>query len=218
GSGCSALRDDGTTACGCWVYSGVFPEPDRNRARERKRTDNPLQPEWGFAWPANRRVMYNRASADPEGRPWSERKKLMWWDAEQAKWDGLDVPDFEESKPPDYVPPDGAKAEAAIAGDHPFIMQADGRSWLFVPQGLEDGPLPTHYEPHESPFANPLYGQRANPARQQFERPQNESNPVGADAYPYVVTTHRLTEHHTAGGMSRSVAYLSELQPAMFCE
>jgi formate dehydrogenase major subunit len=132
------------------------------------------------------------------------------------------VPDFEETKRPDYVPPDDAKAEQAIAGDHPFIMQADGRSWLFVPQGLEDGPLPTHYEPHESPFDNPLYAARANPRRQQYERPENPYNPSdgdpGAEIYPYVATTYRLTEHHTAGGMSRSVPYLSELQPAMFCE
>src|SRR5207245_4172186 len=75
-SGFAELKDDGTTACGCWIYSGVFPEPDRNRANERKRTDNPLQPEWGFAWPNNRRVLYNRASADPDGRPSSERRKL----------------------------------------------------------------------------------------------------------------------------------------------
>jgi formate dehydrogenase major subunit len=130
----------------------------------------------------------------------------------------LDVPDFEEDKPPSYVPPDDAKAEEAIAGDHPFIMQADGRSWLFVPQGLEDGPLPTHYEPHESPFENPLYAQRANPRRQQFERAENRYAPPGSDVYPYVATTYRLTEHHTAGGMTRSVPYLSELQPEMFCE
>jgi formate dehydrogenase major subunit len=101
-------------------------------------------------------------------------------------------------------------------------MQADGRSWLFVPQGLEDGPLPTHYEPHESPFDNPLYSQRSNPARQQFPRPENPYNPSdgepGADRYPYVATTYRLTEHHTAGGMTRTVPYLSELQPEMFVE
>ena len=116
-----------------------------------------------------------------------------------------------------------AEAEDAIAGDHPFIMQADGRSWLFVPQGLEDGPLPTHYEPHESPFENALYSQRANPRRQQNkELAEDPYNPVngepGAEIYPYVVTTYRLTEHHTAGGMTRSVPYLAELQPQMFCE
>jgi formate dehydrogenase major subunit len=167
-------------------------------------------------------MLYNRASADPDGKPWSERKQFVWWDADDAKWTGLDVPDFEVDKPPGYVPPEGAKAEDAIAGDHPFIMQADGRSWLFVPQGLEDGPLPTHYEPQESPFDNPLYGQRANPRRQQFKRPENPYNPVGgeqgSEVFPYVATTYRLTEHHTAGGMSRFVPYLSELQPAMFCE
>jgi formate dehydrogenase major subunit len=217
------LEDDGSTLCGCWIYSGVFKDGINQAARKKPHWDqDSVAGEWAWAWPANRRILYNRASADPEGRPWSERKKYIWWDASEGKWTGKDVPDFEEEKPPEYTPPDDAEAEDAIAGDHPFIMQADGRSWLFVPQGLEDGPLPTHYEPHESPFDNPLYGQRANPARQQWERDENPYNPVGgepgADAYPYVATTYRLTEHHTAGGMSRTVPYLSELQPAMFVE
>jgi formate dehydrogenase major subunit len=163
-------------------------------------------------------MLYNRASADPDGKPWSERKKFIWWDPEQGAWTGLDVPDFEKDKPPSYRPPDDAKAEQAIAGDHPFIMQADGRSWMFVPQGLEDGPLPAHYEPQESPFDNPLYSQRANPRRQLYERSENPYHRVGSEVYPYVATTYRLTEHHTAGGMTRTVPYLSELQPAMFCE
>ncbi len=132
------------------------------------------------------------------------------------------MPDFQPDKRPDYVPPEGAEAQDAIKGDHPFIMQADGRGWLFVPAGLVDGPLPTHYEPHESPFRNRLYDQRANPTRQIFDRAGNRSQPSdgepGADRYPYVMTTYRLTEHHTAGGMSRFVPYLSELQPEMFCE
>jgi len=163
-------------------------------------------------------MLYNRASADPNGKPWSERKKFVWWDPDQGAWTGLDVPDFEKDKPPSYRPPDDAKAEQAIAGDHPFIMQADGRSWMFVPQGLVDGPLPAHYEPQESPFDNPLYSQRANPRRQLYERSENPYHRVGSDVYPYVATTYRLTEHHTAGGMTRTVPYLSELQPAMFCE
>ena len=133
-AGFSELKDDGSTACGCWIYSGVFPEPGRNRARERKLTDNPLQPEWGFAWPHNRRVLYNRASADPDGRPWSERKKLIWWDEEQRRWVGLDEPDFEPDKPPDYRPPPGATGMAAIAGDQPFIMKPDGVGWLYAPR------------------------------------------------------------------------------------
>ncbi|HEY3206460.1 MAG TPA: molybdopterin dinucleotide binding domain-containing protein, partial [Gaiellaceae bacterium] len=217
------LKADGSTLCGCWIYCGVFKGGVNQAARKKPHWEqNYVAAEWAWAWPANRRLLYNRASADPDGKPWSERKKFVWWDPKERKWTGLDVPDFEEAKPPTYVPPDDARAEDAIAGDHPFIMQSDGRSWLFVPQGLEDGPLPTHYEPHESPFDNPLYSQRANPRRQQFERAENRYNPSGgepgAEVYPYVATTYRLTEHHTAGGMSRSIPYLSELQPAMFCE
>jgi formate dehydrogenase major subunit len=170
----------------------------------------------------NRRILYNRASADPEGEPWSERKKFIYWDEANGEWTGEDTPDFEKTKRPDYVPPDDATAEDAIAGAHPFIMQADGRGWLFVPNGLTDGPMPTHYEPHESPFDNLLYGQRSNPARQRFPRKENPYNPSdgqpGSDDYPFVLTTYRLTEHHTAGGMSRFVPYLSELQPALFVE
>jgi formate dehydrogenase major subunit len=123
---------------------------------------------------------------------------------------------------PDYEPPEGAEAEMALRGDDPFIMQSDGKGWLFVPSGLTDGPFPTHYEPHESPFANPLYGQQANPVRQVFHRKDNLYNPThgqrGAEVFPYVMTTYRLTEHHTAGGMSRTLPFLSELQPEMFCE
>jgi formate dehydrogenase major subunit len=221
--GYPGLKDDGSTVCGCWIYCGVFKDGINQAARKKPHWEQSyVAPEWAWAWPANRRILYNRASADPNGSPWSERKKLIWWDTEAKKWTGLDVPDFEETKPPDYAPPDGAQAEEAIAGDHPFIMQADGRSWLFVPQGLKDGPLPTHYEPHESPFDNPLYTQRANPARLKYERAENPYAPAdgepGAEVFPYVGTTYRLTEHHTAGGMSRTVPYLSELQPAMFVE
>jgi formate dehydrogenase major subunit len=217
------LKPDGSTVCGCWIYCGCTKDGINQTARKKPHWEQDyVAAEWAWAWPDNRRILYNRASADPDGRPWSERKKFVWWDPDEHKWTGLDVPDFEEDKPPNYVPPDDAKAEGAIAGDHPFILQSDGRSWLFVPQGLEDGPLPTHYEPHESPFQNALYSQRANPRRQQVERPENPYNPVadepGAELYPYVATTYRLTEHHTAGGMSRTVPYLAELQPAMFCE
>jgi formate dehydrogenase major subunit len=222
-SGYPELKADGSTTCGCWIYCGVFADGVNQAARKKPRWEqNYVAAEWAWAWPANRRLIYNRASADPDGKPWSERKRYVQWDEEEERWSGLDVPDFQETKRPDYVPPDDAKAEDAIAGDHPFVMQADGRSWLYVPQGLPDGPLPTHYEPQESPFDNPLYSQRANPARQQFERPENQYGPSGsepgADRYPYVATTYRLTEHHTAGGMTRSVPYLAELQPAMFCE
>lgn len=213
------LADDGSTSCGCWIYCGVY-SGGQNQAANRKPGSEQdwVASQWAWAWPSNRRILYNRASADPDGRPWSERKRYLWWDAEEGKWTGPDVPDFEATKPPDYRPPEDAKAQDALAGTDPFIMQTDGKAWLFVPAGLTDGPLPTHYEPHESPVDNPLYGQQANPARQTFGGKHNRYNPVGSDVYPYVFTTYRLTEHHTAGGMSRSVPYLSELQPEFFCE
>ncbi len=222
-SGYPELQDDGSTTCGCWIYSGSYADGVNQPARRKPRWQQTyVAPEWGWSWPNNRRILYNRASADPEGRPWSERKKLVYWDEAKGEWAGEDVPDFEKTKRPDYVPPEGATAEDAIAGTHPFIMQADGRGWLYVPSGLTDGPMPTHYEPHESPFDNLLYGQRSNPARQRFPREENPYNPSngqpGSDEYPFVLTTYRLTEHHTAGGMSRFVPYLSELQPALFVE
>jgi formate dehydrogenase major subunit len=217
-AGYKLLKADGTTACGCWIYCGVFAEDQNMAARKKPHWEQSFAAhEWGWAWPANRRLLYNRASADPDGKPWSERKKLVWWDPQQKKWTGDDTPDFDEEKPPEYRPAEDARGPDAIAGNHPFIMQADGRGWLYVPQGLEDGPLPTHYEPHESPFRNPLYKQRANPARQKQEH-EDPYNPSASDEFPYVVTTYRLTEHHTAGGMSRTVPFLSELQPQLFVE
>jgi len=217
------LKDDGSTTCGCWIYCGVYAGGVNQAARRVPGgQQNWIANEWGWAWPANRRVLYNRASADPAGRPWSERKALVWWDAENNRWTGHDVPDFIADRPPDYTPPDGATGVAAITGMDPFIMQNDGKAWLFAPAGMVDGPLPTHYEPQESPFANLLYGQQHNPVRQIISRPQNlyqpSGNEPGSDVFPYVVTTVRLTEHHTAGGMSRFLPYLAELQPAFFCE
>jgi len=217
------LKADGSTSCGCWIYCGVYAGGVNQAARRVPRDrQGPAALEWGWAWPYNRRILYNRASADPAGRPWSERKKYVWWDADSGQWTGYDVPDFEKSKPPTYVPPEDAVGPAALRGDDPFIMQADGKGWLYVPSGLQDGPLPAHYEPHESPFRNPLYGQQGNPTRKVYGRADNPSNPAppepGGEVYPYVLTTSRLTEHHTAGGMSRSLPYLSELQPEMFAE
>ena len=213
-----SLKADGSTICGCWIYSGVYAD-EVNQAARRKPHDGS---EWGWTWPMNRRVLYNRASADPQGRPWSERKKLVWWDPDKGEWTGYDVPDFEETKPPDYRPPEGAVGVAALRGDDAFIMQADGKGWLFAPNGLLDGPLPTHYEPHESPFRNALYVQQGNPTRRVYGREDNPSNPsppeLHGEVFPFVFTTSRLTEHHTAGGMSRQLPYLSELQPGLFVE
>ena len=213
-----SLKADGSTICGCWIYSGVYAD-EVNQAARRKPHDGS---EWGWTWPMNRRVLYNRASADPQGRPWSERKKLVWWDPDKGEWTGYDVPDFEETKPPDYRPPEGAVGVAALRGDDAFVMQADGKGWLFAPNGLLDGPLPTHYEPHESPFRNALYVQQGNPTRRVYGREDNPSNPsppeLHGEVFPFVFTTSRLTEHHTAGGMSRQLPYLSELQPGLFVE
>ena len=216
----SEIRDDGTTSAGCWIYTGVYADGVNQAARRKPGSEQSwVAPEWGWAWPANRRLLYNRASADPEGRPWSERKAYVWWDPDRGEWTGHDVPDVEKTKPPTYRPPPDATGVAALAGDDPFIMQADGKGWLYVPSGLIDGPLPTHYEPAESPVTNPLYRQQANPARSRYLRDDNPDNrSPESEVFPYVLTLSRLTEHHTAGGMSRTVPYLSELQPAMFVE
>jgi formate dehydrogenase major subunit len=222
-AGYTALKSDGSTICGCWIYSGVYAD-DVNQADRRKpgQEQSWVAPEWAWAWPLNRRIIYNRASADPDGKPWSERKRYVWWDEEQGRWTGVDNPDFNATKRPDYEPPEGATADAALDGRSPFVMQADGKGWLFAPAGLVDGPMPTHYEPRESPVDNPLYRQQVNPTMETYERPGNRYNPSdsqpGAGAYPFVITTYRLTEHHTAGGMSRSLPYLAELQPEPFCE
>jgi formate dehydrogenase major subunit len=212
------MRADGSTSGGCWIYTGVYAGGINRAARRETRSGS----DWGWAWPMDRRVLYNRASADPQGRPWSERKALVWWDEAQGRWTGHDVPDFQVTKPPTYRPAPGATGPDALAGDDPFVMQADGKGWLYAPRGLLDGPLPAHYEPHESPVRNALYRQQTNPTRQVYRRKENYSNPSagepGAEVFPYVFTTYRLTEHHTAGGMSRWLPYLSELQPEMFAE
>jgi formate dehydrogenase major subunit len=217
------LKADGSTRCGCWIYCGVRADGVNQAARRKPWTEQDwIAAEWAWAWPANRRVLYNRASARPDGTPWSERKKLVWWDAAAGRWTGYDIPDFEQEKPPEYRPANGAHGVAALSGVDPFIMQADGKGWLFTPAGVVDGPLPTHYEPQDSPFSNGLYVQQRNPARLLYSHEHNRYQPSGdepgSDVYPHVVTTYRLTEHFTAGGMSRWTPYLAELQPEMFCE
>jgi formate dehydrogenase major subunit len=211
------LRDDGSTAAGCWIYSGVMPEPGQNRARARSADDGSALG-WGYSWPNNVRVLYNRASADPDGRPWSERKRYIWWDEAAGRWTGLDTPDFPPNKPPGYQPPPAARGLDAHSGSQPFVMLAEGLGRLFVPRGLKDGPLPTHYEPFESPMPNPLYGEQVNPAAIGLSREGNRYHTIADPAYPHVLTTYRLTEHHTAGAMSRWVPWLAELQPEGFCE
>jgi formate dehydrogenase major subunit len=216
------LTDDGKTASGCWIYTGVVTEtPDgqlTNKAAARKPADGAdyLGHGWGFAWPANRRILYNRASANRQGRPWSERKKLIWWDPKApgakpedkpGKWVGLDVPDFNAFLAPD-----------AKNGEKPFIMRADLVGGFFGP--LNDGPFPEHYEPVESPARNLLSSQQINPVAKIWKVPdgRNELAPVGSTDYPYVITTYRLTEHHLSGVMSRYLPMLAELHHSHFAE
>ncbi len=215
------MTDDGKTAGGCWIYTGVTVEgPDGklvNKAASRKPADakDYLGHGWGFAWPANRRIIYNRASADLAGKPWSEKKKLIWWDAAapgnapdtKGKWVGLDLPDFNPILSPD-----------AKNGDKPFIMRADLVGAFFGP--LNDGPFPEHYEPVESPVKNLLSRQQVNPVVKIWKVPdqRNELAPVGSPDYPYVITTYRLTEHHLSGVMSRYLPMLAELHYAHFTE
>jgi formate dehydrogenase major subunit len=215
------LRGDGSTSCGCWIYCGVYADGVNQAARRKPGEQQSwIAPEWGWAWPANRRILYNRASADPDGNPWSERKALLRWDAEAGKWTGPDIPDFPPTTAPDYRPAPDAHGAEALAGDDPFIMQGDGKAWLFAPAGLVDGPLPTHYEAQESPAHNPLYRQQRNPVRQISapNHPHDRLAPLCSPVYPYVLSTYRIAEHHTAGGMSRWQSYLAELAPEFFCE
>ncbi|NUO90152.1 MAG: molybdopterin-dependent oxidoreductase, partial [Dermatophilaceae bacterium] len=174
------MKADGSTDGGCWIYTGVYADGKNMAANRRPGREQDLTAlDWGWAWPANRRILYNRASADPEGNPWSERKKYIWWDAGEKKWTGHDVPDFPPNKEPTFRAPEGTGGPEGLSGDDPFIMQADGKGWLFTPKGMLDGPLPTHYEPQESPVRNPLYHQQSNPARRVFPRKDNLWSPSG---------------------------------------
>lgn len=217
------LKADGTTSSGCWIYSGVFAGGVNRSANKRPGSEqDEMALDWGWAWPLNRRVLYNRASADADGKPWSERKKLVWWNEDAERWESPDVVDFPVNKAPDYKPDRDAVGPDALAGDDPFIMQPDGKGWLFAPRGMVDGPMPTHYEPQESPFPNFMYKQQQSPSRIVMRGPNNLSAPnfgeEGTEVYPYILNTYRLTEMYTSGAMTRTLPFLAELQPELFCE
>jgi formate dehydrogenase major subunit len=219
--GFDKLKDDGSTTCASWIYCGVFPAPDRNLAKRRE-PDPPdmigSHQNWGWAWPANRRILYNRASADLEGIPWSERKKWIWWDKDNRKWTGYDTPDFPVSKDPGAAGDPNGTGLDAHSGRHPFIMKPDGVGWLFTPSGLVDGPLPTHYEPAESVVENLFYRQQSSPVMKYWQRDDNTLAQVGDSRYPYMITTYRLTEHFLSGSMSRWNSWFTELMPELFIE
>ncbi len=179
--GFAQLRDDGSTASGCWIFSGCYTERGNQMAR-RDATDpreQGIAPNWAWAWPANRRILYNRASADPAGRPWNPAKPVIAWNG--SKWVGIDVPDYG----PTVKPSDGVG---------PFIMNAEGMGRLFARNLMVEGPFPEHYEPLESPVDNVLHPQvKSNPAARVFA---DDRAAFGeAKDFPYVATTYRLTEH-----------------------
>ena len=197
----SVLRDDGKTTCGCWIYSGCFNEAGNNMAR-RDNTDpdnTGVFPNWAWAWPVNRRVLYNRASADVDGNSWDPSRKLLWWDG--AKWTGYDVPDIAPNAKPNVV--------------GPFIMNAEGTGRLFTLGLMRDGPFPAHYEPFESPVVNVVAPKiRGNPVARIF---QNDLQQLGdAKEFPYAATSYRLTEHFHF--WTKHVRFNAVMQPEFFVE
>ena len=180
------LRDDGTTACGNWLYSGSWTEAGSQA--QRRGTDDPsglgIYPNWAWSWPANRRVMYNRASCDVDGKPWDFERRQVWWDEAQKRWVGNDVPDFKaDSNPSDHM--------------GPFIMNPEGVGRIFAPlAAFADGPFPEHYEPMESPIANPLHPEQStNPVAKKYKSDLDKFGST-ADGFNVVCTTYRLTEHY----------------------
>ncbi|MGA7573649.1 MAG: molybdopterin-dependent oxidoreductase, partial [Terriglobales bacterium] len=180
------LKDDGTTLAGNWLYCGSWTEA--GAMIQRRGTDDPsglgIYPNWAWSWPANRRVLYNRASCDMDGKPWDPARRQVWWDEAKQTWVGVDVPDFKVDSPPK---------------DHmgPFIMNPDGIGRLFVPLGgLQDGPFPEHYEPFESPLINPLHPQQSsNPVAKSYKTDMDKYARTGGD-FNVICTTYRLTEHY----------------------
>ncbi len=213
------LKDDGTTTAGCWIYTGVYAdEVNQSDRRKPGREQNWVAPEWGWAWPANRRTLYNRASADPEGKPWSERKAYVWWDEEtQRGGRGTTSP---TSRPPSRRPTVPSRGQGSRRHQRcGRVHHAERRQGLAVRADRSGRRSAAHaLRARRVAGAQALYRQQANPGREVIEAAWNRANPPASDVYPYVFTTYRLTEHHTAGGMSRTLPYLSELQPEFFVE
>jgi len=200
------LQADGSTSSGNWIMAGSFGAGGENKMMKRGKDDPTglgLYPNWSFAWPVNRRIIYNRASCDVHGKPYNPKRKLLEWTGD--KWVG-DVPDGP-------WPPMADKAK----GKYPFIMKQDGLGALFGP-GMAEGPFPEHYEPLEGPLAkNPLSSQRINPVTEIFKSDLDKVASA-SDKYPYVCTTYSCTEHWCTGALTRWQAWLLEMQPELYVE
>lgn len=212
------LKDDGSTCSGNWVLCGMYPEDGKNLTQRRDNKDTKgnigSYLNWSYAWPANRRILYNRASADLKGNPWSKDKAVIWWDplavdeatGKLGKWVGYDVPDFKGTVAPNAE-------DGIFIGSRPFIMRPDCLGGLFA--AMNEGPLPEHYEPWDTPLTkNPFSSQFLNPVVKVW-RPEEKGTP---DKYPIVATTYRVSEHWQAGAMTRNIPWLAELFPNMFVE
>ena len=184
--GFAFLRDDGSTLCGNWIYCGSWTEAGNQMAR--RGTEDPsglgIFQNWAWSWPANRRVLYNRASCDPAGKPWDSTRRQVWWNESAGRWVGNDVPDFKvDSKPADHM--------------GPFIMNPEGIGRLFGPlTAFHDGPFPEHYEPIESPIANPLHPERSNNPLAKKPTASGEKYGTPSAGFNVICTTYRLTEHY----------------------
>lgn len=205
-NGFGNLKDDGSTCCGNWIYCGFYPEEGMNLSKRRDTSDSGMSNylNWAYSWPANRRVLYNRASCDASGKPWSKDKVVIFWDEVKQEWTGNDVPDFTKTLAPN-----------AAGGTKAFIMLPDGFGGVFA-QSCNEGPLPEHYEPFESPVLNGLSSVQMNPAVQFGDETFNPKGDI--ETYPIIATTFRMSEHWQSGSMTRNQPLLSELVAHMFVE
>jgi formate dehydrogenase-N alpha subunit len=198
----ATLQADGTTASGCWIFAGSWTQAGNLMARRDTADPSGLgaTPGWAWSWPANRRILYNRASCDPAGKPWDAKRKVIAWNGQ--KWAGNDVPDFKIDAKPEE-------------GMSPFIMNAEGVARLWAP-AMTDGPFPEHYEPFETPLdTNPLHPKVvSNPAARVFSGDRERFGT--AKDFPYVATTYRLTEHFHFWTKHTRIAAV--LQPEAFVE
>ena len=203
------LADDGSTACGNWLYSGYYNNEGapatKNRVKEKEGIGSNLG--WSFAWPLNRRIVYNRASCDLEGKPWNPEAPVVWWSEEDQRWIGNDIPDIPGSWSFEQIT------------ENPFIMLPEGVGRLYSHSALKDGPFPVHYEPAESLVPNLLHPQATyNPVSQRFYADHTVETDEERERYPYIITTYRIVEHYQSGIVTRNLPWLNELMPELFIE